>query len=106
MHTSIILSALSGLALVAAQKNSSVGVTGSLGHAAIVTDNPQDVVYTAKLPESSKSRIRGYITGKANDNGVGVIFEVKMTGFELDKSPDYCMCTRTWVWNRLEVSTS
>lgn len=85
----IVLSLLGGLALVAAQStvvSSAPGaepttyVTGRLGDAAVVTDNPIGDVYSAVLPESSRTSIRGYISGSSED-GTGVRFNVSFTGF-------------------------
>ena len=81
MRSTIVLSALSGLALVSAQTTIVPGVTGALGDAAIVTDNPVGLTYTATLPNSNKTDLRGSISGTATANGTGVQFTVSFSGF-------------------------
>lgn len=85
---SAVLSLLGGLALVAAQSTvvssaagaeSTTYVTGALGDAAVVSDNPVGDVYTAHLPESNKTSIRGYISA-SSQTGTGVTFEVVLVG--------------------------
>lgn len=87
---SAVLSLLAGLALVAAQSTvvssapgaeSTSYVTGALGDAAVVTDNPVGDVYTAVLPETSRTNISGSISG-ATLTGTGVRFEVNFVGFD------------------------
>lgn len=85
---SLVLSALGGLALVSAQSTVVSGdypqqtvVTGKLGDAEVVSDNPVGVSYIATLPESTKSTIRGYISGTSNEDGVGVRYDIHFTGF-------------------------
>ena len=81
MHSSIALVALSGLALVGAQAPVVPGVTGKLGDAKITTNNPAGVTYTATLPNSNSTGIRGYISATSNTNGTGVKFNVNLFGF-------------------------
>ena len=57
------------------------GYTGQLGDAAIINDNPVGVTYTATLPHSNKTSIRGCISGTTASNGTGVRFVVNFTGF-------------------------
>lgn len=81
MHSAIALAALSGLALVNAQAPVVPGTTGKLGNALITTKNPAGVTYTATLPNSNKTTIRGYVSATSNANGTGVIFNVNLFGF-------------------------
>ncbi|KAK4695248.1 hypothetical protein P7C71_g2473, partial [Lecanoromycetidae sp. Uapishka_2] len=95
MHSAIALAALSGLGLVYAQtpgaeliEGSPVfdgpvipGTTGKLGNAAITTDNPAGVTYTAVLPNSNTTGVRGFVSATSNANGTGVLFNVNLYGF-------------------------
>lgn len=79
MYSTIALAVLSGLALVNAQ---TPGVTtGKLGNALITTNNPAGVTYTATLPNTNKTTIRGSISATSNANGTGVLFNVNLAGF-------------------------
>lgn len=57
------------------------GTTGKLGDAAIVQNNPVGVTYTATLPNSNTTGIRGYVSGTSAANGTGVTFNVNLSGF-------------------------
>lgn len=57
------------------------GTTGKLGNAAVVTGNPAGVTYTAVLPNSATSGIRGFISGTTAPGGTGVTFNVNFYGF-------------------------
>lgn len=74
MHTSTILTFASTLALASA-------ATGALGDAAVVQKNPAGVTYTATLPNSPSSGVRGSVSGTSNANGTGVLFSVNLSGF-------------------------
>ncbi|KAI4173017.1 MAG: hypothetical protein LQ348_006650 [Seirophora lacunosa] len=74
MYTAILATALTGFAVVDA-------ATGQLGDAAIVQGNPVGVTYTATLPNSLTTGIRGYVAGTSNANGTGVNFNVNLFGF-------------------------
>lgn len=74
MHTSTLLTFASTLALASA-------ATGALGDAAIVQKNPVGVTYTATLPNSPSSGVRGSVSGTSNANGTGVLFSVSLSGF-------------------------
>ncbi|KAL8993872.1 MAG: hypothetical protein Q9169_006027, partial [Polycauliona sp. 2 TL-2023] len=52
-----------------------------MGPAAVVEGNPAGVAYTATLPESEKSGIRGSVTGFSSPNGAGVNFKLDLSGF-------------------------
>ena len=82
MHSAILFTLASGLALASAQAPTPVpGVTGQLGNAAIVEDNPAGVSYVATLPESDTTNIRGSVVGTSNANGTGVNIQVSLSGF-------------------------
>ena len=57
------------------------GTTGKLGNALVTTNNPAGVTYTAFLPESNSTTIRGYVSATATANGTGVTFNVNLSGF-------------------------
>ncbi|MCJ1480289.1 hypothetical protein MMC06_000444 [Schaereria dolodes] len=56
------------------------GTTGKLGDAPITENNPTGVTYTAFLPNSNTTNIRGFVSGTASNNGTGVVFTVSLTG--------------------------
>ncbi|KAI9800630.1 MAG: hypothetical protein M1826_005345 [Phylliscum demangeonii] len=78
--TASFVAVLSSLLLAVAQETPKAGVTGALGDAAIVKDNPIALTYTATLPNSTTSNIRGSISATASTNGTGVQFTVKLSG--------------------------
>lgn len=57
------------------------GVTGKLGNAAITTNNPLGVSYTATLPDSPTTGVRGFVKATTNSNGTGVAIQVSLSGF-------------------------
>ncbi|KAI9808615.1 MAG: hypothetical protein M1825_003765 [Sarcosagium campestre] len=75
MQYSILLSSLASLAAVSAQ-----GVTGKLGDALVVSDNPQGIEYTATLPDSEKNTVRGFIKAIAGPGGKGLDYTVELSG--------------------------
>ena len=94
MHSALLATALTGLALVNAQapvtplpvdsKGAPLpvpGVTGKLGDASVVDDNIAGITYTAFLPNSTTSGLRGYVAGTSNANGTGVNFAISVSGF-------------------------
>lgn len=85
MRFAILVTTLSGFALVSAQTPTPVptpipGTTGQLGNAAVVEGNPAGVTYQAILPNSNKTGVRGYLAGTSNANGTGVNFNVNIYG--------------------------
>lgn len=81
MHSSVLFTLASGLALAHAQAPTPVpGVTGKLGDARIVENNPAGVSYIATLPESDTTNIRGSVVGTSNSNGTGVNFQISLSG--------------------------
>ena len=85
MHASTLLSFATSLAIASAAGPLDgvpvPGPTGKLGDAAIVENNPVGVTYTATLPNSNTTGIRGYVSGTSNSNGTGVNFVVNLFGF-------------------------
>jgi len=88
MRTAAATSALLSFAVIGTQAaiNGTIngpivpGTTGKLGNASVVTTNPVGVTYTAILPDSPKSSIRGYVAGTSNANGTGVNFNINIYG--------------------------
>ena len=106
MHSAIALAALSGLAIVKAQapvpgatliEGSPTydgplipGITGKLGNALITNNNPLGVSYTATLPDSPTTGVRGSITATSNSNGTGVAISVSLFGFPDPSLGPFC----------------
>ncbi|PMD24969.1 hypothetical protein NA56DRAFT_464198 [Hyaloscypha hepaticicola] len=95
MHSATILSVLAAaiLGLVSAQ-STGVPVTGILGNASVVEDNPPGVIYTATLPAKSffdpqdpRGNIKGSVSAVANSNGIGVAFSVDFSNFPTSGGP-------------------
>lgn len=104
MYSAIAVAALSGLALVSAQVPGAVtiegsptydgpvipGFTGKGGNALITTNNPAGVTYTAVLPNSNTTGVRGYVAATSNANGTGVTFSVSLYGFPSALEGPFC----------------
>ncbi len=86
MRSALLVSALSGLALVCAQSDT-VPVTGKLGDAEEVTNNPLGAIYVAELPNSEKNTVRGSITAESVPSGRGVQFKIAITGLPQTGGP-------------------
>ena len=101
MYSAILATALTGLALVTAAPPIDgypvPGVTGKLGDAAIVQGNPVGVTYTAVLPNSLTTGVRGYVAGTSNANGTGVNFNINLYGFPDASLGPFCKLFRTIV---------
>jgi len=78
MRSSVILSALSVLAVVNAQLDTSKD-------AVVVTSNPAGVTYAATLPESGT--LRGSLSAIATSNGTGVTFTLNLRGLPSSGGP-------------------
>ncbi|KAL2043303.1 hypothetical protein N7G274_003609 [Stereocaulon virgatum] len=95
MYYATPLTSLSGFALVISQVPGATliegsptydgpiipGITGKLGNAAITTNNPLGVSYTATLPDSPTTGVRGFVKATTNSNGTGVAIQVSLSGF-------------------------
>lgn len=57
------------------------GVTGNGGNALVTENNPQGVMFTARLPESTLTQIRGEVAAMASLDGKGVVFNINLSGF-------------------------
>ncbi len=88
MRTVTATSALMSIAVIGTQAliNGTIngpivpGTTGKLGDAFVVNTNPIGVTYTATLPDTPRSNIRGSIAGTSNANGTGVTFRINVSG--------------------------
>jgi len=69
-------------------------VTGILGNATVVEDNPPGLIYTATLPtkqffnpEDPRGNIKGSVSATANPNGIGVSFNVNFENLPTSGGP-------------------
>lgn len=90
MYSAILATALTGLSVANAAAPIVPGTTGKLGDAAIVTTNPPGITYTATLPNSTTSDIRGFVAGTSNANGTGVVFNINLSGFPDPSLGPFC----------------
>ena len=88
---SVLLTVL--LHLVSAQ-STSIPVTGTLGNASVVENNPPGVTYTATLPErefnnpnDARGNIKGLVSAVANPNGIGVSFKINFSNLPTSGGP-------------------
>ncbi|OJD38707.1 superoxide dismutase [Diplodia corticola] len=75
------------LVLAAAGAVAAAGVTGKLGDAAVVTNNPAGAVYVATLPNRDDTPVRGSITASSVGGGQGVRFQLSISGLPVDDGP-------------------
>lgn len=94
MHFSLCLTVLSALVLPVTNAQTLGPVTGQLGNASVVTNNPPGVVYTATLPakpffnpNNPLGNIKGGITAKSNPDGIGVVFQVSFSNLPKTGGP-------------------
>ena len=84
MHSAILLTLATGLAVASAQAPGAPtpvpGVTGKLGPAKIIEGNPAGVSYIAQLPDRKDTTVRGSVVGTSNTNGTGVNFQISLSG--------------------------
>lgn len=84
MRSATLIAAVSGLALATAQ-STTTPVTGALGDAPVVNDNPKGATYVATLPPAKGPT--GTVTAVAANNGTGVVFNVNVSGFPSSGGP-------------------
>ena len=94
MFTTTITILLAAARLIAAQSTGSGPVTGILGNASVVENNPPGVFYTAILPtkeffnpDDPRGNIKGTVVATANDNGIGVSFQVQFENLPTSGGP-------------------
>lgn len=80
-------------ALVGAQTTTEP-ITGTLGNATTVEDNPPGIIYTATLPtteffnpEDPRGNVKGSVSATANPNGIGVSFSVTFSNLPTSGGP-------------------
>jgi hypothetical protein len=93
ISTSILPALLATLSFAAAQSTTDP-VTGILGNASVVENNPPGVVYTATLPEKQffnpndpRGNIKGSVVAVANPNGIGVSFQINVSNLPTSGGP-------------------
>jgi len=69
-------------------------VTGTLGNASTVENNPPGVIYTATLPTTEfnnpndpRGNVKGSISATANPNGIGVSFTINFSNLPTSGGP-------------------
>jgi hypothetical protein len=92
-HITTVSVFLTALAFVSAQSNT-VPVTGTLGNATVVENNPPGIIYTATLPtkeffnpEDPRGNVKGSVSATANPNGIGVSFQVSFENLPTSGGP-------------------
>lgn len=63
------------------------GVTGKLGDAAVITNNPAGAVYAATLPNREDTPVRGSVVASTVGGGEGVEFQVSISGLPAEGGP-------------------
>jgi len=104
MH-SLILSVLATVLLTRVRaQTTTVPITGILGNASVVEDNPPSLIYTATLPPISffnpvdpRGNIKGSISATTNPSGFGVSFQVSFSGLPTSGGP-FCMLSPCLFW--------
>jgi len=94
MYTRSILAGATVLIGLTTAQSTTFPVTGILGNATVVENNPIGVVYTATLPTTeffnpsdSRGNVKGSVSAVANDNGTGVTFSVSFSNLPTSGGP-------------------
>lgn len=94
MYTNSILAATTALLSLVSAQTTTVPVTGILGNASAVENNPIGVVYTATLPTTEfnnpsdpRGNVKGSVSAVANSNGIGVSFSVSFSNLPTSGGP-------------------
>jgi hypothetical protein len=92
-HTVILVLVASLLGFAKAQSITEP-VTGLLGNATVVENNPPGVIYTVTLPAKSffnpddtRGNIKGIVSATANPNGIGVSFQISFSNLPTSGGP-------------------
>lgn len=99
MHRSTITPCFfAALLTCAGAQTTTYPVTGILGNATVVENNPVGPVYVATLPETEffnpddpRGNIKGSVSATANPNGIGVSFQVTFSNLPTSGGP-FRMC--------------
>ena len=71
---------------VLAQSNTTP-VTGSLGNATVVADNPAGAIYGATMPDSNMTDVRGNVILTTAPGGTGINVQISVSGFPTEGGP-------------------
>lgn len=85
-------------------------VTGTLGNATVVENNPIGVIYTATLPEKEffnpedpRGNIKGSVSATANPDGIGVTFTVSISNLPTSGGP---FCKQSFFPYKIYINSS
>jgi len=95
MRATLIFSAVSALVAAGVKAQTTTApITGTLGNATVVTNNPVGLVYTATLPTTEffnpadpRGNVKGSITATSAPDGIGVQFQVSFSNFPTSGGP-------------------
>jgi hypothetical protein len=94
MHSTTIFSVLAATLSAVSAQTTTYPITGTLGNATVVENNPPGVIYTANLPPTSfvnpadpRGNVKGSVSGTANPNGIGVAFQVSFSNLPTSGGP-------------------
>jgi hypothetical protein len=97
---SVLVAAL--FAFVGAQTTTEP-ITGTLGNATTVEDNPPGLIYTATLPtkeffnsKDPRGNVKGSVSATANPNGIGVSFSVSFSNLPTSGGPFRMFSSAKW----------
>ncbi len=84
MRSNVLVTFLA-VASGAVAQSSGTPVTGTLGDATVVSDQPQGPTYVARLPDNSP--VQGHVTGTTGKDGKGVHFNVEFSNIPAEGGP-------------------
>lgn len=82
-----LAAAVSMLAAAVSAQSDTTPVTGKLGDAKVVTDNPAGVAFYATLVPSTKYSIQGSVLASTSSDRTGVNFQVSISGLPSEGGP-------------------
>ena len=92
--TTVISVFVAALLTCAGAQTTTYPVTGTLGNATVVEDNPPGAIYVATLPEKEffnpddpRGNVKGSVSATANPNGIGVSFQVTFSNLPTSGGP-------------------
>ena len=92
--SSVIPVFVSTLLTSASAQTTTFPVTGTLGNATVVENNPTGPIYVATLPNTEffnpddpRGNVRGSVSATANPNGIGVSFQVTFSTLPTSGGP-------------------
>jgi hypothetical protein len=94
MYSPTVISVLVASLLGFAKAQTTEPITGLLGNATVVENNPPGVIYTVTLPAKSffnpddtRGNIKGIVSATANPNGIGVSFQISFSNLPTSGGP-------------------